>query len=199
MSMIGNFRSVPDADIAALFERPGRVVKLLYGDEPETGGSNGGVFSLFRRGAPPEPDTWEPSGEGDELDIDKAWHGIHYLLTGTDWAGDPPSNFIVQGGREIGNIDVGYGPARALMSSEVQSLSAALDALPPEALAEKFNPEDMTHLKIYPTGSGPERRIPRTRTTRSATSSSPYKEVRDFVRQAAERGHGLMSTSTRRV
>ena len=192
MSMIGNFRAVPDADIAALFEQPGRVVKLLYGDEAETGSANGGVFSLFRRGAPPEPDTWEPSGEGDDLDIDKAWHGIHFLLTGTDWTGDPPLNFVVQGGREIGSIDVGYGPARALVSSEVQTLSAALDALPPEALAERFDPEAMTRLEIYPDEIWARAEDPEDDDDPLGYLIANYTELREFVRQAAALGHGLI-------
>jgi hypothetical protein len=192
MSMVGNVRSVPDADIAALFEQPGRVVKLLYGDDAQTGSGNGGVFSLFRRGAPPEPDRWEPSGEGDDLYIDKAWHGIHYLLTRTDWAGEPPLNFIVLGGREIGNIDVGYGPARALESSEVQILSAALDALPPEALAARFDPADMTRLKIYPDEIWARAEDPKDDDDPLGYLIANYTELRDFVRQTAERGHGLI-------
>jgi hypothetical protein len=192
MSMVGNFRSVPDADIAALFEQPGRVLKLLYGDEAQTGSANGGVFSLFRRGPPPEPDTWEPSGEGDDLYIDKAWHGIHYLLTGTDWKGDPPLNFIVLGGREIGNIDVGYGSARALESSEVQGLSAALDALPPETLAARFDSADMTRLKIYPDEIWARAEDPEDDDDPLGYLIANYTDLRDFVRQAAERGHGLI-------
>jgi hypothetical protein len=34
MSMIGNFRGVSDDDIEALLERPSRVVRLLYDEDP---------------------------------------------------------------------------------------------------------------------------------------------------------------------
>jgi hypothetical protein len=190
MSMIGNFRSLPEADIEALFERPGRVVKLLYNEEPAAADGGGGLLSLFRRGSgtPSEPDTWEPSGEGEEIDVDKAWHGIHYLLTGTDWTGDEPHNFIVQGGREIGNVDVGYGPARALAGSEVQEIAAALDLLPPEELTRRFDPEEMTRLKIYPEIWS---RDPAEDNSQGYLVEY-YTELRDFISRTAERGHGLL-------
>ena len=70
MSMIGNFRRVPDARLLALLEDPESVVDFL-----------------------------EEQGFSD-LDVDKAWHGLHYLFTGTAWErrkgarrGRPPSPF----------------------------------------------------------------------------------------------------------
>jgi hypothetical protein len=53
-----------------------------------------GDVRLFRRGraetATPEAATplVLSEGEGDVVDLDKTWHGIHYLLTGTAWEGD---------------------------------------------------------------------------------------------------------------
>src|SRR5687768_15824950 len=32
----------------------------------------------------------------DELDLDKAWHGLHFLFTGTEWEGDEPACFLVK-------------------------------------------------------------------------------------------------------
>ena len=52
--------------------------------------------------------------EGSVADLDKAWHGLHYLFTGTDEGGNSPLDFLAVGGEEIGTIEVGYGPARAL-------------------------------------------------------------------------------------
>ncbi|MBK6694577.1 MAG: YfbM family protein [Myxococcales bacterium] len=120
MSMIGNFRRVPDARLLALLEDPESVVDFL----DEQG------FS--------------------DLDVDKAWHGLHYLFTGTAWEGSAPLNFLVAGGRPVGDVDVGYGPARAFLNAEVRELVGALAPLTPEVLAERFNPAAMTHLEIYP-------------------------------------------------
>jgi hypothetical protein len=87
MSMIGNFRALPDEELQGLFADPSRVEQLLY-ESFFGGGSN---------------------GKGDELEVDKAWHGLHFLLTGSAWEGSFPLNFIVAGGQEVGD-DLGYGP-----------------------------------------------------------------------------------------
>lgn len=80
MSMIGNFRSVSDEDIRALLEQPQRVTRLLYGEEVLPGSDGSRFLSWFNRGSQTSgPDTWEPGSDGEELDVDKAWHGIHFL------------------------------------------------------------------------------------------------------------------------
>jgi hypothetical protein len=188
MSMVGTFRAVSDEDIEALHERPARVTKLLYDEDPPAD-SSGGLLSIFRRGgkAPAEPDTWEPSSSNEELYVDKAWAGIHYLLTGTAWEGDPPLNFIL-GGTEIGNVDVGYGPARALTSDEVRGLAEALDALPPDELRQRFDPTQMMELRVYPEIWD---RDPEEDDTLGYLIGH-YTDLRNFVRHTADSGFGLI-------
>jgi hypothetical protein len=128
MSMIGNFRRLPDADLARLLAAPEEIADYLADEEPPEG-----------------------FGSCANLDVDKAWHGIHFLLTGTPWAGDAPWNFIAAGGAEIGDVDVGYGPARGFTSSEVKEIARALASLPPEQLASRFDPKAMMAAEIYPT------------------------------------------------
>ena len=96
------------------------------------------------------PDLPRADGEGIETDLDKAWHGIHYLLTGTAWEGAEPLNFIVRGGNEVGDVDVGYGPARVLRSDDVKGITAALKDIDISVLRKRFNPGEMMSLDIYP-------------------------------------------------
>jgi hypothetical protein len=188
MSMIGNFRSLSDDDLASLLENPARVEQLLYGDDLFTG-TNGEVVSLFG-GAPSRPaselDEWEQDGEADEIDVDKAWHGIHFLLTGTAWEGAFPLNFIVSGGKEVGDVDVGYGPARALTSEDVRRLDAALEPLTSEELERRFDPERMAKLQIYPEIWEDED------DDSLEYLIEYYTDLRAFVHRAAERGHALL-------
>jgi len=50
-----------------------------------------------------------PGEKAEPLDIQKAWHGLHYLLCVQPWDGDLPLRNAVLGGSEIGP-DLGYGP-----------------------------------------------------------------------------------------
>jgi hypothetical protein len=104
-----------------------------------------------------DPDEIEeflyPNGGNDEppnyLDLDKCWHGLHYLLTGETYGGKPPLSQAVLGGVEFGE-DGGYGPARYLEASDVRDIAGALAHVTPGALAQRFNPDDMEAKQIYP-------------------------------------------------
>jgi hypothetical protein len=55
----------------------------------------------------------------DIVDIDKAWHGIHFVLTGEVFDGSEPLVNVVMGGVPIGDEDVGQGWARGLSAKKV--------------------------------------------------------------------------------
>ncbi|MBD3308135.1 DUF1877 family protein [candidate division KSB3 bacterium] len=150
MSMIGNFRTTSDADIAALLEQPKRIELLLYGEYLTKPRTKRGFFSLFSKHRHPAPDTWTPHDPGEELDVDKAWHGIHYLLTGSPWEGTGPEAFILAGGQTIGNIDVGYGPARAFPSDEVREIARRLNEIDQNRLKAAWDQKTFLEHKIYP-------------------------------------------------
>jgi hypothetical protein len=81
--------------------------------------------------------------------LDKAWHGLHYLLTGKAEGGPEPESLAVFGGLEFGP-EVGYGPARYLTAEQVSRVAQTLATLTPETLAARFNPKDMENKDIYP-------------------------------------------------
>ena len=122
-----------------------------------------------------------------EADMDKAWHGLHYLLTGTAWEGEEPLNFLVKGGTEVGE-DIGYGLTRALTSGQVQSLNTALQPIDEDLLRSRFNPSEMMRLDIYPAIWD---RDPAEDDTLGYLLSS-FDELKTFVSEAAERNLGLL-------
>ena len=101
---------------------------------------------------PPLPATSLPltDGEGEAVDLDKAWHGLHYLLTRTAWEGDPPLNFLLAGGREVGDEEIGIGPARTFTPEETRTIAAALRGVGDHDLRSRFNPKEMMRREIYP-------------------------------------------------
>jgi hypothetical protein len=97
-----------------------------------------------------DPESMEDFESPRSVNLEKAWHGLHYLLTGDAWDGEAPLNFLVVGGQPIGDVDFGYGPARLLNPAEVQSLADALLTISDDQLWSRFDAEKLTEEQIYP-------------------------------------------------
>ncbi|HLN65023.1 MAG TPA: YfbM family protein [Symbiobacteriaceae bacterium] len=92
-----------------------------------------------------EDDPEDPTG----CYVDKAWHGIHFLLNGAAYTGDGPLFNVVLGGTEIGE-DLGYGPARYLTADQVREAAAAFGAISDDELRQRYNPRAFEDADIYP-------------------------------------------------
>jgi len=86
----------------------------------------------------------------DYLNIDKSWHGIHFLLCADPCGGEKPLFNVVMGGEEINEEDVGYGPARYLTSLEVSEVFEAIKDITKDELSQKFDLEEFSRNDIYP-------------------------------------------------
>lgn len=86
---------------------------------------------------------------GRVIDLDKAWHGVHYLLTGTGSDASSELGLAVLGGEPVGD-DVGYGPVRLLSPQQVGVVSAALGRLDGELVRSRFQTDRMRERGIYP-------------------------------------------------
>lgn len=159
MGMVLGLVALSDTNIARVLQDPPLVWRVIAPDEPEAYEEARGeeakptlLSKLFRRTPPMTtvPDLEMSGAEGLNTDLDKAWHGIHYLLTGTAWEGESPSNFLVRGGTEVGDIDVGYGPARVLTAAETREALNAVNELSDKDLKVRFDPQDMLAKEIYP-------------------------------------------------
>jgi hypothetical protein len=129
MSMIGNYLRVSGDELERLREDPSDILDVLY---PDDGNGEHPV--------------------GRHLDIDKSWHAIQFLLTGEPWEGKAPLQNAVMGGTELGDEDVGYGPARGLTPAEVESVSSALGHISGEQLWSRFDAGKFAAAEIYPEG-----------------------------------------------
>ncbi len=126
MSMIANFFTLSTEQLTQLKTNPDEVSTFLYSDEVQ---------------------------ESDELlDLDKAWHGLHYILTESAWEGEEPLRSVILGGTEIGE-DLGYGAARIIDAGKVKEISKALKETSEEMLKSRFDLNKMINLGIYGIGS----------------------------------------------
>jgi Domain of unknown function (DUF1877) len=83
------------------------------------------------------------------LYLDKAWHGLHFLLTGSAWDTTDGAGEAVLGGEEIGD-DVGYGPARLLRPDRVSAIAAGLRDVEGDTLRARYDAAALTAADIYP-------------------------------------------------
>lgn len=85
-------------------------------------------------------------------DVDKAWDGIIFLLTGQNIQNaDHPLVQVLFSGQLIDEEqDLGYGPGHYLTSDQVKNISEQISKITTEDLKKKYNSKKMNELDVYP-------------------------------------------------
>jgi len=127
-----------------------------------------------------------PAGARSVLSLDKAWHGVHYVLCGEVQAGTALLSQAVMGGVELGEDEgfSGYGPARYFTPAQVVALSQALSRpeLEKEAAA-RFDAVRMSELHIYPGWQASD----------AEWVMDGFRGLRDFYLDAAGKGRAIVT------
>ncbi|MGI4760735.1 MAG: YfbM family protein [Janthinobacterium lividum] len=159
--MTGILRQLDEKKLEAFLSKPDEVLDFVDSDVPAT----------------------------DELDIEKAWHGLHFMLTGTAWEGVEPVCYLLSGGEQIGNEeehDVGYGPARGIRASKVQNFANAISVITEQNFANLYDGQKMAALELYPRGWEEEPAEMQNWLT------SSFNSLQEFVKQAAQKKKALL-------
>lgn len=159
MGMYLCLTSLSDANIERVLRDPPLIWKVVAPEDPDfyvdarVAEPSPGLLARFfgsRRGTQSTGAFVFPPPEGVVCDLDKSWDGIHYLLTCGGSGGESRLDFLKAGGRAVGDIDVGFGPARVFSSAEARHVCVALRSLPDEALEARFQPEEMMARRVDP-------------------------------------------------
>ena len=132
-------------------------------------------------------DNWSPDPDR-SIDIEKAWHGLHFLLTGTADEGDEPACYLLRGGEDLDD----EGLTRALRPGQVRGFSQYLSTLDADELVRRYDPERMTALEIYPDVIWKRKAEPGGSPLEWLITS--FEEVRRFVDNAAAAGDCVVIT-----
>jgi hypothetical protein len=128
------------------------------------------------------------SGEPRSLRLEKSWHGLHFVLTGTPWAGKTPLCFLLSGGKIIGEQDEEDDdvPARVLLPDFVRRLKTALAKITPKEFERRFDISRLAAEDIYPDiwKESPEDLLGEYR--------AYFDSMKKFVASAADRGDALV-------
>lgn len=155
MGMIVCLRRSSDETIEKLIKNPDQVEFYLFGEEIEeikpflSRGLFGFILDKLQKKRPKKKSI--PGLEyvpEDEIDLDKAWHAIYYILTGQAEGGKEPFNYLLEGGVQIGD-DFGYGPARAFSSEQAKGFYEILKNIDKNHIKDRFDLDDMKAKKIY--------------------------------------------------
>jgi hypothetical protein len=176
--MIGHLRAVTPTQLRALRENPSSVNELLHGKSTATSGdlktallrieemAMQRVLKMAKQARAVEDSknneklreqiiaklesagVTTDSGSEEGLTLEKSWHCLHYLLTGTAWETDNVLGKAILGGAEI-EPDMGYGPARYLEPNEVKKVAKALKKVSKKDLVSRFNLAAMKAAKVY--------------------------------------------------
>jgi hypothetical protein len=90
----------------------------------------------------------EAYGTGDQIDLEKHWHAIHFLLTGSAGSTESPLSMILGNFEELGP-DFGYGPAWLAPRDLLRGFHAALSSVSQEDLAARYDPDAMVRAQVY--------------------------------------------------
>jgi hypothetical protein len=84
-------------------------------------------------------------GPEDALSLEKSWHGLHFVLTGSAAESDPPLNFLVAGGQPLGG-----GEERLISATDVQLIAAELTKISEQEFAARFDLATLDAADVYP-------------------------------------------------
>lgn len=188
MSMMGRLQAVSDSQIDRMIRDPFQVHEALGLTSHAT------CAQLVAHVAGSRPRlrvTWgdeevaEPYA-GESLDLEKTWHGLHFLLTGQARGGQPPKSFLFNGGVSVGQAP-GFGPARALRSAQVARFHRAIAGLSEAELRRRYDPERMMREGVYP---GVWQREPAGQCTDWLCES--FHRLQSFVARVSGGGSGML-------
>ena len=132
---------------------------------------------------------WEDAADGKLLDVDKSWHVIHYVLTGSAWetCPDDPLSQLVLGGEALREEDLGYGPARVLDAVTVRQIADALKSWDQPHFRASFDMKSMLEDNIYPLMDDEDEE------TLFDYTWHYFELLKTFLHNAAERGDCILS------
>lgn len=199
MGITAGLQTLSDANLRRVLADPPLLWAVMAPEDPDmlaeararAAPRRGLLGWLLGRPAPaPAPVDETPlqfvDGELADCDLDKAWHGIHYLLTGRAEGGAPPLDFLLDGGVAVeGGGEYG---ARLFTAAQTAEIAAALAPIDEAALRARFDPDAMTRQKVYPAiwdrDPGEDDAL--------GYCIDYFVELRKFVADAAARGFGLV-------
>lgn len=190
MGVCLDISSISDSNAGVLLEHPRLIWNIIFPQHTNilTVKSEHPLASLI----PPEPYShgrFEPEAHVTKLTVGEYWHGLHYLLCNEVWSGALPDAFLIDGGEFVGEVDIGYGPARVFTSEEVAEIAESMQAKTRRTLTHNFDSSKMLDFDIYPQIWDEETALP--------TCLNHFEKLQGFLKDLANYNLGMVVYLTR--
>ncbi len=136
--------------------------------------------SLHAIATPPRPGT--PTYGS--VSLDKTWHALHFLLSGTAVEGSDPTQFLLSGAQIAETSD----HCKLHPHAAVEAFSRVLDAVDDTELLGRLDRRRMGELDIYPGHWGEDEAFDRAFLLQHLTP------LRAFIARHAREGHAVLVT-----
>ena len=146
MGVVLSLIRVSPETLTILNGNPRAVADFVYGD-PKLAPGVGFLSRLF--GKKEEVVAVPKRSAGDEIDLDKLWDILNFLLTGGNKNDDHPLSFLGRKWPPLCNLPDLLGPPMAIDAGAVNRFSDALKAVSDEDLLATFNSEAMVKSRVY--------------------------------------------------
>jgi Domain of unknown function (DUF1877) len=211
MGMTGGLVRVSLEEISRLREHPAELPEFLdcgIWAPPNREVRSKGILGWLLKLTPvriyeSDPDAVPPPGAEDgalrpNIDLDKAWEPLHFLLTGTALEGEEPACYLARGGEELveelDDEESAYSSIRVLTPEQVVAFDRHLLSLTIDELRRRFDVNRMVELRIYA-----KRRSTKAPTDEDRTLDhliKTFEDLRTFVRETAASGAGAIAYLT---
>ena len=147
MGVVGSVSRVDGAKLRELCEEPRELRWHMVGWEPEP--KPVGLLQRMLGGKPessaPKRPPWQEPPTEDSQYLDKAWHAIHFLLTGSADPDETPRGFLLSG------RSVESGDFAVLVHDEkaTQRIAEALRDVDRSWLSARWNQSDLARSDVY--------------------------------------------------
>jgi hypothetical protein len=134
--------------------------------------------------------TLRRSNGANGCNIHKAWHAIHFVLTGRAFGGREPNCYLLEGGAPLGRPTEDYDPPRVLSPDQVSAFDEVLQPISRlSLLRERFDHDAMVEAEVYSMKEGEGNEAEDLEFT-----AAFFKQLRRFVHEAAGKGDGVIIT-----
>lgn len=182
--MFLTLRQVGTSQLDQLIKDPTDIYFFLHGEELQKEPPSGLFARLFKKNQKLAR-YWEQPSDESLLELEKNWHILHFALCQSSEDGPLPQATLMAGGVELGSIDVGYGPARALTVKDLTIFLQFLNGLTLQTFASEVTSESIEKHEIYFSAEDWD-------TEAKATLWDYIIELRQFIQVAVEKNNGII-------